>query len=147
MKKITLISLLLVATLGLASCSDADAPLTESQQAEQYNMSVAEYKETKDAAARMNMTVEDHMKMTVGGWDMDMKWMDMWDDSSMIEDDSESMHKMENGDKMDNSEKMSWDSMHTMDNGEKMTDETMHMETMHDGEQVANHGSDKHGEH
>jgi hypothetical protein len=33
---------------------------------------------------------------------------------------------------MDNSEKVSGDSMHTMDDGTKMTDETMHMEMMHE---------------
>ena len=88
MKKLLLISLLLVATLWLASCGSSDAPLTESEQAEKYNMSVQKYKETKNAASRMNMTIEDHMKMTENGWEMDMWWkMDMWDDSNMIEDD------------------------------------------------------------
>lgn len=88
MKKFTLISLLLVVTLGLVSCSDSDAPLTETQQAEKYNMSESEYKEMKDAAARMNMTIEEHMKMmdTSEGM-MDHEKMDMmWDDSFMIEE-------------------------------------------------------------
>lgn len=86
MKKIILMSLLLVVTLGLVSCSDSDAPLTESEQAEKYNMTTEEYKEMKDAAARMNMTIEEHMKMTDEWWDVEM-WMG--DDSHMIEDDSE----------------------------------------------------------
>lgn len=94
MKKIVFISLLLVATLGLTSCSDSDAPLTESEQAEHFNMSVWEYKETKDAAARMNMTVEDHMKMTDTEMD-DMDSMDMSDDSHMIEDDLDMMDDMD----------------------------------------------------
>jgi hypothetical protein len=64
MKKVLLVSLLLVATLGLASCGNLEAPLTEAEQAEKYNMSVTEYKEMKNAAAQMNMTIEDHMKMT-----------------------------------------------------------------------------------
>ena len=127
MKKIVLGSLLLVATLGLVSCTDADAPLNEAQQAEKYNMTVTEYKETKDAAARMNMTIEDHMKMTdTSGW-MDHSSMDMWDDSSMIEDDSVMTH--------------------TMDDGTMMDDDTMHMDMMHEGEQWEKHGSDEHGSH
>lgn len=127
MKKFILVSLLLVATLWLASCSDSDAPLTEAQQAEKYNMSTAEYKETKDAAARMNMTIEDHMKMTDTSGGMDHGSMDMGDDSSMIEDDSEMMHKMDDGSMMD--------------------DDTMHVETMHAGEDVEKHGADEHGTH
>jgi hypothetical protein len=117
MKKIVFISLLLVAILGLTSCSESDAPLNESQQAEQFNMSVTEYKETKDAAARMNMTVEDHMKMT----DTQMKEMDsmdMSDDSDMIEDD--------------------------MDMSNEKDDDAMHMEKMHKDTDVETHGSDEH---
>ncbi len=86
MKKIILISLLLIATLWLASCGSSDAPLTETQQAEQYNMTVAEYKDMKNAASRMNMTIEEHMKMMGGEWDMWHDMMDMWDDSHMIEE-------------------------------------------------------------
>jgi hypothetical protein len=56
--------------------------------------------------------------------------MDMGDDSSMIEDDSD----------------MS-DMTHTMDDGTTMTDKDMHMETMHDGEEIDDHGSDTHGDH
>lgn len=117
MKKFLLISLLLVTTLGLVSCSDSDAPLNEAQQAEQFNMSVTEYKETKDAAARMNMTVEEHLKMT----DTDhgsMDTMDMSDDSHMIEDDMEIMNEK--------------------------NDDAMHMEKMHKDTDVWTHGSDEH---
>jgi hypothetical protein len=42
---------------------------------------------------------------------------------------------------------VSGDSMHTMDDGTKMTDETMHMEMMHEWEELEKHGSDKHGDH
>ena len=119
MKKILLLSLLLVATLWLASCG-SDVPLTEDEQAEQYNMSVGKYKETKDAAARMNMTIEDHMKMTDTEHE-DMWSMDMWDDSSMIEDDM----NMKSDDMM-------------------MGDEEMHMETMHEWEDTEKHGSNEH---
>jgi len=34
-----------------------------------------------------------------------------------------------------------------MDDGTMMTDEVMHMETMHNGENIEIHGSDKHGDH
>jgi hypothetical protein len=40
-------------------------------------MTITEYKETKDAAARMNMTIENHMKMTDTSGDMDHSSMDM----------------------------------------------------------------------
>jgi len=40
-------------------------------------MSITEYKETKDAAARMNMTVENHLKMTDTSGGMDHGSMDM----------------------------------------------------------------------
>lgn len=116
MKKTLFISLLLVAILGLTSCSDTDAPLTESQQAEQFNMSVTEYKETKDAAARMNMTVEDHMKMTDTQM-KEMNSMDMSDDSDMIEDDMD---------------------MESTDDSKK------HMEKMHKDTDIENHTSNEH---
>lgn len=93
MKKILLVSLLVLSTVLLASCG-WEAPLTEAQQAEKYNMTTTEYKEMKDAAARMNMTVEDHMKMT----DTEHENMDMSDDSHMIEDD---MEKNDNDKHMD----------------------------------------------
>lgn len=124
MKKILLLSLLLVTTIGLTSCSDSEAPLTEAQQAEQYNMSTTEFKEMKDAAARMNMTIDEHMKMTdTSSSNMDMSgmdhWnMDMWDDSSMIEDDSEMKEWMNN--------------------------DNAHMKEMHSGEEMKVHTSDEH---
>ena len=127
MKKLLLVWMVVTGVLLLASCTDTRAPLTEVEQAEKYNMTQKEFQETKEAAARMNMTIEDHMKMTdTSGWtNHDM--MDMSDDSSMIEDYSEIMH--------------------TMDDGTMMTYEVMHMETMHNGENIEIHGSDKHGDH
>ncbi|PIR04036.1 MAG: hypothetical protein COV59_02520 [Candidatus Magasanikbacteria bacterium CG11_big_fil_rev_8_21_14_0_20_39_34] len=67
MKNKKLLSLTTVSFLGLllfmgAGCSK-DQPLTEEQQAKKYNVSLEEYRQMKDTAARMNMTVEDHMKM------------------------------------------------------------------------------------
>ncbi len=97
MKKFLLVSLLLVATMGLASCGNSEAPLTEAEQAKKYNMSVSEFKEQKEAAARMNMTIEDHLKMSDNSGNWDKMDMDMWDDSSMIEDDSSDSQKMPKG--------------------------------------------------
>lgn len=91
MKKLLTITILLSSTISLASCG-TEKPLTEAEQAQKYNMTVTEYKEMKDAAARMNMTIEEHMKhsMHSTNWDMDMS-----DDSHMIEDDGETMRKWE----------------------------------------------------
>jgi len=72
MKKITAIIAIVLTSILLASCGTSDGPLTEAQQAEKYNMSVGEFKEQKDAAARMNMTIEDHLKMSDTSGDMDM---------------------------------------------------------------------------
>jgi hypothetical protein len=111
MKKTVLISSLLLMTVVLASCGGAsDGPLTEAQQAESYGMSVAEFKEQKNAAASMNMTIEDHLKMSDTSGGMDMSGMDMSDDSGMIEDDSEMSgmnHTMSDGTMMGNNEAMS----------------------------------------
>lgn len=119
MKKIITIALMAILSVGLVSCG-TQAPLTESQQAEQYGLSLEEYKQQKDAAARMNMTIEDHLKMG-HDWDtMDHSTMDMSDDSHMIEDDSE-----------------------MMSHGE-MTEDEKHMKEFHDGEEVDMHGADEH---
>jgi hypothetical protein len=91
MKKITGIIALLLMTVVLASCGagSSDGPLTEAQQAEKYNMSVGEFKEQKDAAARMNMTIEDHLKMSDTSGGMDDSARNIGDDSAKIEDDSD----------------------------------------------------------
>ena len=173
MKKLVLIVSLLLMSVLLASCGNSsDWPLTEAQQAEKYGLSVSEFKEQKDAAARMNMTIEQHLNMSDDG-SMDHSMMDMSDDSSMIEDDSEEKmvmpewahkmpdgtimladgtivkesHTMADGTKMSNNEAMSWDSSHTMEDGTVMTDSEMHMEMMHKGEAMEDHGSDSHGDH
>ncbi|MDD2871779.1 MAG: hypothetical protein PHS49_07365 [Candidatus Gracilibacteria bacterium] len=86
MKKVLLISLLLVASLGLVSCGSSDAPLTEAEQAEKVNMTIEEYRETKNAAAKMNMTVDNHMNMTDNeGSENTNDMMESTDDSDMIE--------------------------------------------------------------
>lgn len=62
-KKPMLIMFLAAFILVGTGCSKADAPLTEQEQAEAKGMSLEEYKDTKGAAARMNMGVEEHMNM------------------------------------------------------------------------------------
>lgn len=151
MKKKLLTTLVLASVLLLSSCGgEKEVPMTEAQQADKYGMSVSEFKEQKDAAARMNMTIEDHLKMSDNWETMDHSNMDMWDDSSMIEDDSEMSgmdHTMSDGSKMSNDEAMTWDSTHTMDDGTEMKDDEMHMEMMHDGEEIDDHSSEEHGSH
>lgn len=90
MKRLLLISLLLLTSLVIASCGNTQAPLTEVEQAAKYNMSVEEFQENKVAAARMNMTIEEHLNMghDASSW-MDDKKMPMPNDSDLIEDDME----------------------------------------------------------
>ena len=172
MKKITAIITLVLMSVLLASCGNgSDGPLTEDQQAEKYGLSVQEFKEQKDAAARMNMTIEQHLNMSDSDSMGDS--MDMNDDSSMIEDDAEETmimpewahkmpdgsimladgttmsgnHTMGDGTTMSNDEAMSGDSTHTMEDDTTMTDSEMHMEMMHEGDDMEEHGSDKHGDH
>ena len=179
MKKIVLIMALLAMSLLLASCGNSEGPLTEAQQAEKYGLSVEEFKEQKDAAARMNMTIEQHLNMS--DWSMDNSMMDMSDDSAMIEDDNDTTsvmpewahrmpdgtimnadgsivgeddstknewtHMMPDGTTMSNDAAMSADSTHTMDDGTVMTDSEMHMEMMHEGDDIEEHGSNSHGDH
>ncbi len=53
----------------LVGCSEA--PMTESEMAEQYGLSLEEFQEQKEAAARMNMSIEDHLNMGHGNSDSD----------------------------------------------------------------------------
>lgn len=62
MKKLFLITTIIIG-LTFGACSNSEAPMTEKQMAEKYGLTMDEYKEMKDAAARMNMTFEEHMKM------------------------------------------------------------------------------------
>jgi len=74
--KTTLITLGLVATTAIFTwCSDQ--PLTEAQNAEKMWMSMEEYQETKEAAARMNMWIDEHMNMDEDEMG-EMDDMDMW---------------------------------------------------------------------
>jgi len=77
--------LLLVSTFVLASCGQSwDTVMTEEEQAAQYNISVEEFREQKEAAARMNMTIEEHMKHMTP-WDHSGHNMDQMDDSDMVD--------------------------------------------------------------
>lgn len=59
----------LIALFTLAGCN-SQQPLTEEEQAASYGLTLEEYREEKQAAARMNMTIEEHMRMLEAGEDM-----------------------------------------------------------------------------
>ena len=58
---LTTLSILVAITL-LTACSPAKT-LTEDEQAKQYGMTLQQYKEQKQAAARMNMNMNEHTSM------------------------------------------------------------------------------------
>ncbi len=60
-------------SFALAGCGSA--PTSDAEMAAKYGMTMEEYQEQKEAAARMNMSVEDHLKHGT----MDMDDMDMMD--------------------------------------------------------------------
>lgn len=66
----------------------AQKPMTDADMAAQYGLSLDEYQEQKEAAARMNMTIEDHLNMG-GGAEMNHEGMN---------------HTMPDGEIMKNSE-------------------------------------------
>ncbi len=70
MKKF-LSSLLVFSFVFLVGCA-SDAPMTEEQQAAKYGITVEQFRAEKRAAARMNMSLEEHMKMLDAGDDMQM---------------------------------------------------------------------------
>lgn len=55
-------TLTLLSVVLLAGCS-SNQPLTEEQQAAEYGMTIERYREEKQAAARMNMSWDEHVKM------------------------------------------------------------------------------------
>jgi hypothetical protein len=55
-------SLLLLSLVFLSACA-TEAPMTEEQQAAKYGITVEEFQVQKRAAARMNMNIDEHMKM------------------------------------------------------------------------------------
>jgi len=63
MKK-SLIAFVLLASVALVGCGQK--PMTDADMASQYGLSLEEYQEQKEAAARMNMSIEDHLNMGGG---------------------------------------------------------------------------------
>jgi len=66
----------LIPSLFLAACT-AQAPMNEEQQAAKYGLTVERYREEKSAAARMNMSFDEHIKMIQMEKDMPMEGHDM----------------------------------------------------------------------
>jgi len=54
----------LIPALFLAGCA-SNGPLTEEQQAAKYGLTIERYREEKSAAARMNMSFDEHIKMVM----------------------------------------------------------------------------------
>lgn len=78
-------------TLLLTAC--ADKPMSDADMAAKYGLSMEEYQEQKEAAARMNMTIEDHLNMGhEDHGDMDHGFMDHG-----FMDHGESDHEMDHG--------------------------------------------------
>jgi major membrane immunogen (membrane-anchored lipoprotein) len=69
MKKLQ-IAFVAVFTVLLAGCGSA--PMTDADMAAKYGMTQEEFQEQKEAAARMNMSIEDHLKHASQGMEMDM---------------------------------------------------------------------------
>lgn len=61
--KTILFTFVVTVSLLLSACGAAEKPLTEAEKAAQKGMTLQEYKEFKEAAARMNMTVDKHTEM------------------------------------------------------------------------------------
>lgn len=59
MKKFLTVSVFAL-SLSLVGCGST--PMTEADMAASYGLSMEEFQEQKEAAARMNMSVEDHLK-------------------------------------------------------------------------------------
>ena len=75
MKKLLPIAFVLTIAVVLVGCGSQ--PMTEADMAKKYGMSMEEFQEQKEAAARMNMSVEDHMKHSGGSH--------MMEDGSMMD--------------------------------------------------------------
>ena len=75
MKKLISIAFVSIFAIGIVGCGKK--PMTEADMAKSYGLSMEEFQEQKEAAARMNMSIEDHMKH--GGT------MHMMEDGTMME--------------------------------------------------------------
>lgn len=69
MKKLSFVFAVAVAFV-LMGCSQA--PMSDADMATHYGMTMEEFQEQKEAAARMNMSIEDHMKHSIPGHFEDM---------------------------------------------------------------------------
>jgi uncharacterized protein YcfL len=58
-----LFSILLILPVFLLAACGSQKAMTEEEQAAQYNMTVEAYRQEKQAAARMNMSWDEHVKM------------------------------------------------------------------------------------
>lgn len=64
MKKSIISTLLITLFLFvITGCGGAEETMSEADMAAEHNMTEEEMQEMKEAAARMNMSLEDHMKM------------------------------------------------------------------------------------
>ena len=70
MKKF-LSSIFILSILFLTGCA-SQGPMTEEEQAADYGITVERFREEKKAAARMNMSLDEHMKMLDDGHNMQM---------------------------------------------------------------------------
>jgi len=68
MKK-SLITFVLLISLFLTGCGQK--AMTDADMAAQYGLSIEEFQEQKEAAARMNMNIEDHLDMGSNNSKMD----------------------------------------------------------------------------
>ena len=64
MKKTIITALIITLSLfALTGCGASEEPKSDADLAVEHNMTDEELQEMKEAAARMNMGIEDHMKM------------------------------------------------------------------------------------
>lgn len=66
MKTLSIVTISAVALL-IVGCSDK--PMTDAGLAAKYGLSIDEFQEQKEAAARMNMSIEDHLGGDHGSMD------------------------------------------------------------------------------
>jgi predicted small lipoprotein YifL len=85
MKKPLSLLALSITAISLAGCGQT--PMTDADMAAQYGFSIEEFQEQKEAAARMNMSIEDHLNMGSSDEHKDM------DHSNMNHDETESTNE------------------------------------------------------
>ena len=63
MKNTFLAVVLVFGVVTLAGCGSSDKAMTEAEHAASLGLTEEEYQENKEAAARMNMDIDEHVKM------------------------------------------------------------------------------------